>query len=104
MNFRELFELRKAEFHNTTKQLILDELNQLSGNNTRFGWQYEDGYYFCNTKNKDVLVVLKSDFEPYLFDSLAVLPAVGHPLEYGVDAVSEAADLVNSISEEETEV
>ena len=104
MNFRELFETRKADFHSTVKQQILDELNELSGRNTRFGWPYEDGYFYCNVKDKDILVVLKSDFEPYLFNSLAVLPAVGHPLEYEVGGASDAASSVNDLAEEEAEV
>ena len=104
MNFRETFEQRKLDFHNKVKQEIQDELNELSGKNTRWGWAYEDGYFYSQVKDKDVLVVLKSDFEPYVFNAVAVLPAVGHPLEYEVQSAADAAGIVNDLAEQDTEV
>jgi len=104
MNFRETFELRRKDFHEKVKQEIQDELNSLSGKNTRWGWSYEDGYFYSQVKDKDVLVVLKSDFEPYLFNAVAVLPAVGHPLEYEVQSAADAAGIVNDLAEQDTEV
>jgi hypothetical protein len=103
MNFRETFENRKKEFHQKVKQEILDELNEVSGKNTRWGWAYEDGYFSCQVKDQDTLVILKSDFEPYIFNSLAVLPAVGHPLEYQVQSAKEAGDSVNDLVNQEIE-
>ena len=104
MNFREAFEQRKLDLHNKVKQEIQDELNTLSGKNTRQGWSYEDGYFYCQVKDKDILVLLKSDFEPYLFNAVAVLPGVGHPLEYEVQTGREAAELLNDLAEQDTEV
>ena len=48
--------------------------------------------------------MLKSDFEPYLFNAVAVLPAVGHPLEYEVQSAADAAGIVNDLAEQDTEV
>jgi hypothetical protein len=102
-NFRELFDTRKLDFHRKVKKEMLDQLNELSGNLTRFGWQYEDGYFYCNAKEKDVLFILKSDFEPYLFDSLAVLPAVGHPMEYEMSGVQQVVESLQDLIDQEVE-
>ena len=101
MNFYQEFLKRKGDFHSEIKKQILNDLKQRSPHDVV--WFYEDGYFYAPIKNNSVLLMLKSDFEPYVFSTLAVLPEVGHPLEYDVGGMDDVANIIKEQFEEQVE-
>jgi len=101
MNFYQEFLKRKGDFHSEIKKQILNDLKQRSPHDVV--WFYEDGYFYAPIKNNSVLLILKSDFEPYVFSTLAVLPEVGHPLEYDVGGMDDVANIIKEQFEEQVE-
>lgn len=101
MNFYEEFLKRKGDFHSTIKRQVLDELKEKCPFDVY--WFYEDGYFYSPLKNNTMLCILKSDFEPYVFSTLAVLPEVGHPLEYDVGNTDDVASIIKDLLEEQVE-
>ena len=71
MDFLEAFLERRKDFNDKVKNEILTELNSHCSN---VGiWDYEDGVYIAHSVILDRLFILKGNFEPYVFDCLAVL-------------------------------
>jgi len=101
MNFYEQFLKRKGDFHSVIKKKMLDDLKGVSPHDVV--WFYEDGYFYTPIKNNTILLILKSDFEPYVFSTLAVLPEVGHPLEYDVSSMDDVASVINELFEQKVE-
>lgn len=101
MNFYQEFLKRKGEFHSVVKKQMLDDLKGISPHDVL--WFYEDGYFYAPIKDNSVLLMLKSDFEPYVFSTLAVLPEVGHPLEYDVGGMDDVASIIKEQFEKQVE-
>jgi hypothetical protein len=91
-NNKEIFLQRRKDFHEYAKEQILEELNKAGS----FHWTYEDGYFYSYLN--DSLLLLKSEFENYVFNSLFVLADEGHAIEMEVyspkDAVETALGLL----------
>ena len=67
MGNKECFLQRRKDFHEYDKEQTLGELNKAGVSQ----WFYEDGYFY--THIKDTLLLLKSEFENYVFNTLVIL-------------------------------
>jgi hypothetical protein len=103
LNTLQEFLERQKDFHTNVKHKMLRDLNEKSG---KYGtWKYDDGFFYVVTENPKVMLILKGDFEPYVFDTLAALPEQGWPTEttiYGYDDISQLVDnLIEETKDEE---
>jgi len=100
MNCKDTFLQRREDFHLHIKDEMLAELN--AGCKEFADWAYQDGYFYSHIKEK--LLILKSDFECYVFETLAVLSEEGPPIEVWVastDIVIKAALEIKNTEEVE---
>lgn len=89
---KERFLQRRKDFHEYDKEQIMGELNKAGVSQ----WLYEDGYFYTHIKG--TLLLLKSEFENYVFRTLVILSDEGPAIEMEVysprDAVETALDII----------
>lgn len=92
MGNKEHFLQRRKDFHEYNKEQVLGELNKAGASH----WFYEDGYFY--THIKDNLLLLKSEFENYVFNTLVILsdnePAIEMEIYSPRDAIETALDII----------
>ena len=98
INFKKEFINRKQEFHSKVKDQIITDLNvsccEIEGWDSF--WSYADGCFIADSLKFGAIFLLRGDFEPYVFDTLAVLPEVGYPAEYSVSGVDDVPTIIES--------
>ena len=98
LNSLQEFLERQKDFHTNVKHKMLRDLNEKAG---KYGqWKYDDGFFYLLSENPRIMLILQSDFEPYVFQTLAVLPENGWPTETAVYGYDDIAELVDSLIEE----
>lgn len=100
-NYKEAFLKRREEFINgKKKEAILLELNRYSKTiqNWDADWIYQDGYFIADSSRFGMLFVLSAVFEPYIFDTLVILPADGYAAEYNVLSAEETIDIIKDLT------
>ena len=103
LNTLQEFLERQKDFHTNVKHKMLRDLNEKSGQHGQ--WKYDDGFFYMIAENPKIMLILQSDFEPYVFQTLAALPENGWPTEtavYGYDDIATLVDdLINEIKDTE---
>ena len=98
LNTLQEFLERQKDFHTNVKHKMLRDLNEKAGKHG--AWKYDDGFFYMTAENPKVMLILKGDFEPYVFDTLAALPEQGWPTETTIYGYDDLADLVESLIDE----
>ena len=95
LNTLQEFLERQKDFHTNVKHKMLRDLNEKSGKHGQ--WKYDDGFFYMLVKEPKCMVILQPEFEPYVFQTLAVLPEQGWPTETAVYGYDDVATLVDSL-------
>lgn len=98
LNTLQEFLERQKDFHTNVKHKMLRDLNEKCN---KYGtWKYDDGFFYMMVENPKAMVILQPEFEPYVFQTLAVLPENGWPTETSVYSFDDVAVLIDDLIEE----
>ena len=98
LNTLQEFLERQKDFHTNVKHTMLRDLNEKAGKHGQ--WKYDDGFFYLMVNKPKCMVILQPDFEPYVFQTLAILPEQGWPTETAVYGNDDIAQLVDDLIEE----
>jgi len=91
----ESFYNRRNQFRNEVRETMLEALNAGISNLTKSRWIYEDGYFLLELTEKDTVLILRSEFAPYVYDVVSILR--GKTLE---ELSAMGADEISSVIED----
>lgn len=98
LNTLQEFLERQKDFHTNVKHKMLRDLNEKAGKHGT--WKYDDGFFYLMAKEPKLMVILQPEFEPYVFQTLAVLPENGWPVEMAVYSHDDIGTLIEDLIDE----
>lgn len=105
LNTLQEFLERQKDFHTNVKHIMLRDLNEKAGKHGT--WKYDDGFFYLTVNEPRCMVIIKTEFEPYVFDTMAVLPEKGWPTESTIYRTEDIhilmEDLINETIDEQEE-